>query len=110
MLADSEGMVTKHQHGTVHMYKAHLLGDLPASPGTVPSSAPAAHARDNQIVTESELLHNAPYNELAGMSPQQRAAWQHTKALRQMRTEADLEHRQAVVALHSRYGHHDCKQ
>lgn len=83
----------------MHVYKAHLLGDLPTSPGNVTSTAPTSETCEAESVIYSDLMRNAPYSALAGLSPQQRAAWQHAQALRVMRKEAAEEHSQAVVAL-----------
>jgi len=88
----------KQQHGTMHVYKADLLNDLPLTPAT--ESLQARESRNQATVdaVEAELLRNAPYGSLAGMSPQERAAWQHAEALRVMRSEAAMEHERAVVS------------
>lgn len=92
-------VVARKQHGTVHVYNGHLLSDLSASAGSVASTAPKHDARDAAPVTVADMLRDAPYGALAGLSAQQRAAWQHAQALHAMRSEAATEHSEAVVGL-----------
>ena len=83
----------------MHVYKADMLNDLPRTSATASSQAPKSSNQGTADAVEAELLRDAPYGTLAGMSPKQRAAWQHTQTLRVMRTEAAKTHSQAVVGI-----------